>query len=141
MKKPALILGALILGVLWVLFDTDYAFTSHIVPGCAQPITVVQYSRPLFGGRGVAFVLGPYTASAIPQQNCVNFNMESGLGASFEAILTCENGTVVVDCLDGWPLETRSTPGIKTRRLDYDAYRELRNWAPNADRRTVINLY
>ena len=126
---------------MWVLFHTEYEFTTHVVGGGAQPITVVQYTRPLFGCRGVAFVLGHYTTSAIPQQNCVNFNMESGLGASFEAIVTCEKGMVVVNYDDEYPLKGHSTPGIKTQPLDYAAYRELRDWAPNADRRTVIRLY
>ena len=141
MKKPALILLAIISGIGWVLFRTEYEFTTHVVGGCEQPITVVQYTRPWFGGRGVAFVVGHYTTSAIPQQNCANFNMESGLGASFEAIITCENGMVVVNYHDAWPLEARSTPGIKTQRLDYASYRELRDWVPNASRRTVISLY
>ena len=141
MKKPALILLAIILGIGWVLFHTEYEFTTHVVGRCEQPITVVQYTRPLFGGRGVAFVLGHYTTSAIPQQNCINFNMESGLSASFEVIVTCENGMVVVNYHDAWPLEARSTPNIKTQRLDYAAYRELRDWAPNAGLRTMISLY
>jgi len=125
----------------WVLFGTDYNFTTHVVGRGAQPITVVQYTRPLFGGRGVAFVSGHYATSAIPQRDCVNFSMESGLGASFEALVTCEKGTVVVHYCDEYPLKARATPGITTQRLDYAAYRELRDWASNADRRTVIRLY
>jgi hypothetical protein len=91
---------------------------------------------------GVAFVVGPYTRSATPQQNCVHFKRESGLGgAVFEALVTCEKGIMVVNYHDASPVQAPATAGIKVQRLDSEAYRELRDWAPNADRRTVIRLW
>ena len=143
MKKPALILLAIFMGIGWVLFHTEYEFTTHLVEGCAQPITVVQYTKPLFGGRGVAIVLGNYTTAAIPQQACVNFARDSGFDAlAFEAILACENGTVVV-YHNQRPLSSHLVPGMKVQQVkDYDAYQKLRNMElTNARVRTVITLY
>jgi hypothetical protein len=142
MKKPALILIALMLGAMWVLFHSEYDFTTYVVQGCAQPVTVVQYTKPLFGGRGVAIVLGNYTTSEIPQQDCLNFARESGFDTlAFQAIITCENGTVVV-YHENTPLSSHSVPGMKAQKVDYEAYQKLRNMeSMEASGRTVITLY
>ena len=133
-KAPVLRLLAFGLVVGWLFFLTEYEFTTYPVEGCAQPVTAITYSKAFHRGRlfsrGVAFVRGEYRTREIPSRDCVILPHLSGFDAYFEAILTCENGTIVVNSSDGLLESPSPSKAIVFRALsnpDYLRVNALKN--------------
>ena len=140
-KAPALLLLAFGLVVGWLFFRTEYEFKTYPVEGCAQPVTAITYSKAFHRGRlfsrGVAFVRGEYRTREIPRRDCVILPHLSGFDAYFEAILTCENGTIVVTSSDGLLESPNSSKAIISRALNNSDYLELRE----TNARNLIKLH
>ena len=140
-KAPALLLLAFGLVVGWLFFRTEYEFTTYPVEGCAQPVTAITYSKAFHQGRlfsrGVAFVRGEYHTREIPSRDCVILPHLSGFDAYFEAILTCENGTIVINSTDGLLESPSPSKAIISRALNNSDYLELRE----TNARNLIKLH
>ena len=140
-KAPALLLLAFGLAVGWLFFRTEYEFTTYLVEGCAQPVTAITYSKAFHRGRlfgrGVAFVRGEYSTREIPSRDCVILPHLSGFDAYFEAILTCENGTIVINSSDGLLESPSPSKAIISRALNNSDYLELRE----TNARNLIKLH
>ena len=140
-KAPALLLLAFGLVVRWLFFRTEYEFTTYLVEGCAQPVTAITYSKAFHQGRlfsrGVAFVRGDCRTREIPSRDCVILPHLSGFDAYFEAILTCENGTIVINSPDGLLESPSPSKALISRVLNNSDYLELRE----TNARNLIKLH
>jgi hypothetical protein len=129
-KVFALCLLTLVCVVGWLCFRSEYVFTTYPVAGCEQPVTAVTYSKAFHRGRffsrGVAFVRGDYRTEEVPSRDYLILPHLSGFDTYFEAILTCENGTIVVNSV-GTVLEPPApSTAIISRVLDNGSYLKLR---------------
>ena len=113
-----------------VVFSNRIRVHDLLVEGCAQPVTAITYSKAFHRGRlfgrGVAFVRGEYSTREIPSRDCVILPHLSGFDAYFEAILTCENGTIVINSSDGLLESPSPSKAIISRALNNSDYLELR---------------
>ena len=139
-KATALSLLAVGLTAGWLGFRSDYEFTTYPVDGCAQPVTAVTYWKVFHRGRwfsrGVALVPGAYRTEEIPSRDCLILPKLSGFDAYFEAVLTCENGTIVITSPSVLESPIPST-AIVSRRVDNGNYADLRA----ASGRNLIELH
>ena len=139
-KATALLLFAVSIAVGWFAFRSTYEFTTYPVDGCAQPVTAVTYWKLFHRGRwfsrGVAFVPGAYRTEEIPSRDCVVLPKLSGFDANFEAVLTCENGTIVLTSPSVLEAPSPSS-AIISRSVESSNYADLRA----ASGRNLIKLY
>lgn len=140
-KIGALLSIGLLFTYSWLAFKSDYTFTQYPLPGCQQPVTVVEYwqfyGHQRFFDRGAAFVVGEYSTRAVPTQECVIIDDLSGFDASFDCLLACEDGVVVLYYEVGLPSHPKPAKTIITRRL----YSEDYVWMRTKNQSLHVQLY
>ncbi|OON70060.1 hypothetical protein [Hymenobacter sp. CRA2] len=115
--------GALLGG--WWFFKPSYDISYHTIPGCPQPLTSLMVSQ-VGHDRGLYLIAGRYAATEPPTQDYVYMGDLSGFDASFQCVVTCENGRLIVNHYEA-SLKPRPDSGrLTSRRLYSEDWSKLR---------------